>query len=137
MSANVKHCGHNLRYRKVCKKFLGSDSPNVNRKQLQSTKAGSTLDFICSNRWRPKSAVRPFSAVHQLSGVRPLSAMRYSSKPAIESSSNNFSISKCFPIDMNLLASSKIQKAFVKPIVYKFGQNFKNKSEENRLGKVA
>ena len=134
MSANVKHCGQNLRYRQGCKKMLNSDSPNVISKQLQSTKTGSTLDFICSNRWRPKSAMRPFSAVHHLSGVRPLSAMRHSSKPAIESSSNH---SKCFPIDMSLLASGKLQKAFVKPIVYKFGQNFKNKSEENRYGKVA
>lgn len=48
-----------------------------------------------------------------------------------------FNIKKCFPTDMATLAFGKIQKAFVKPSVYKFGQNFKNKSEENRFGKVA
>ena len=38
---------------------------------------------------------------------------------------------------MAALAFGKIQKAFVKPIIFKFGQNFKNKSEAKRFSKVA
>jgi hypothetical protein len=46
-------------------------------------------------------------------------------------------IDQCFPNDMTQLALGKINKAFVKPMMYKFGSNFKNKSEETRFSKVS
>jgi len=49
----------------------------------------------------------------------------------------NPNIDECFPTDLRALAHGKIKKAFCKPLTFRFGSQFKNKSEEARFNKVS
>eukprot|EP00347_Sterkiella_histriomuscorum_P013451 403364661 len=46
------------------------------------------------------------------------------------------SIDACFPTNLNRVAFGTVSKAFVKPLSFKFGATFKNKSEESRYYKI-
>ncbi len=47
------------------------------------------------------------------------------------------SLDDCFPTNINRLAFGNVQKAFCKPINFKYGAQFRNKSEEARYYKIS
>ena len=50
---------------------------------------------------------------------------------------NKPTLEECFPTNINRLAFGNIQRAFCKPVNFKFGIQFINKSEESRYYKIS
>jgi hypothetical protein len=54
-----------------------------------------------------------------------------------KSLSKNEQIENCFPNSINRLTIEKNEKVFCKPVSFKYGAKFKNKSEEKRFVKIS
>ncbi|CDW75195.1 UNKNOWN [Stylonychia lemnae] len=97
---------------------------------------------------RPQTAIQPYKR-RALKSRQLLSRQGISSKKTFKDdgngiSSNNprslqkhSSIDQCFPTNLNRVAFGTVQKAFVKPLAFKYGAQFKNKSEEARYHKIS